>query len=178
MKKLGIFTMVALVAIFVFNSCSKNQPKEVKLSTQNDSLNYSLGLANGDGIKNYYMRGDSSDKPIQALLKALDKAYNTKTNKDEMYQLGIQIGNSFKQQKKHGLMGDSTLIFDAKMVKQGLINALNGYKEGITPAQAEEYLRKTMMAIQEKKAKQQPPMQPAPQQQVPQQQEPQPAPAK
>lgn len=157
MKKQSIFTMVIAFTILVFASCNKLEPKEVKLSTQNDSLNYTLGLANGDGIKSYYMQNDSTDKPMIELLKALDKAYKGKVNKDEMYQLGLQIGNSFKQQKKQGLMGDSTLTFDIKMVKQGLVNALNDYKEGMSPEQAEEYIRKTMMAIQEKKMGQQAP---------------------
>ncbi|MDO9154822.1 MAG: hypothetical protein Q7U47_14140 [Paludibacter sp.] len=161
MKKQSIFTMVTLIAILVFASCNKYEPKEVKLTTQNDSLNYTLGLANGDGIKSYYMQNDSTDQPLVELMKALDKAYQGKVNKDEMYQLGLQIGNSFKQQKKQGLMGDSALIFNTKIVKQGLINALNDYKNGMTLEQAEEYIRKTMMDIQDKKMGQQAPPPPA-----------------
>ena len=157
MKKQSIFSMVTLVAILVFTSCNKLEPKEVKLSTENDSLNYTLGLANGDGIKSYYMQNDSTDQPMIELLKALDKAYKGKVSKDEMYKLGLQIGSSFKQQKKQGLMGDSTLIFNNQLVKQGLVNALNDFKEGMTPEQAEEYIRVTMMKIQEKKMGQQAP---------------------
>lgn len=163
MKKQSIFTIVAMVAIFVMSSCNKYEAKEAKLSTLNDSLNYTLGLANGDGIKNYYMQKDSTDKPIIALLKALDEAYKADVNKDEMYKLGLQIGNSFKQQKKQGLMGDSTLVFDEKLVKQGLVNALNGFKEGQTPADAEEYIRKVMTELQAKKMGQQMPQQGMPQ---------------
>ncbi len=157
MKKQSIFSMVTLVAILVFTSCNKFEPKEVKLSTENDSLNYTLGLANGDGIKSYYMQNDSTDQPIIELMKALDKAYKGSVNKDEMYQLGLQIGTSFKQQKKQGLMGDSTLVFNSELVKQGLVNALNDFKEGMTPEQAEEFMRTTMMSIQEKKMSQQAP---------------------
>ena len=163
MKKQSIFTIVALVAIFVMSSCNKFEAKEAKLSTLNDSLNYTLGLANGDGIKNYYMQKDSTDKPIIALMKALDEAYKADVNKDEMYKLGLQIGTSFKQQKKQGLMGDSTLVFDEKLVKQGLVNALNGFKEGQTPAEAEEYIRKVMTELQAKKMGGQMPQQGMPQ---------------
>lgn len=170
MKKQSIFTIVALVAIFVMSSCNKYEAKEVKLSTQNDSLNYTLGLANGDGIKNYYMQKDSTDKAVIALLKAIDEAYKADVNQDEMYKLGLQIGASFKQQKKQGLMGDSTLVFDEKLVKQGLVNALNGFKEGQTPAQAEEYIRKVMTELQAKKMGQQMPQQGMPQQ-APQQEQ-------
>ena len=170
MKKQSIFTIVAMVAIFVMTSCNSYEAKKVSLSNQNDSLNYALGLANGDGIKSYYLQKDSTDKPIKALMKAIDEAYKSDVNKDEMYKLGVQIGNSFSQQKKKGLMGDSTLVFNDKLVKQGLINALNGDKEGMTSAQAEEYIRKVMMELQQKKMGQQAPQQ-APAQQAPAQQD-------
>ena len=159
MIKQSIFTIVAMVAVFVMTSCNKYEAKEVSLSNQNDSLNYALGMANGDGIKSYYLQNDSTDQPILALMKALDEAYKSDASNDEMYKLGLQIGNSFSQQKQKGLMGDSTLIFDDKLVKQGLVNALNGFTEGMTSAQAEEYIRNEMMKIQQQKMGQ-----PAPQQ--------------
>ena len=172
MKKQSILSLVALVAIFMLASCNKYEAKTVTLKTQNDSLNYTLGLANGDGIKNYYMKKDSSNKPIIALLKAMDKAYKG-TNKGEMYKLGLEIGNSFKQQKAKGLMGDSTLVFDTKLVKQGMVNALNGFDKGMTAKEAQEFIQKTMLKIQNEKMGKQPMMQqqaPMPQgQQAPQQ---------
>ena len=184
MKKQSILSLVALVAIFVLTSCNKYEAKSATLKTQNDSLNYSLGLANGDGIKSYYMKTDSSSKPIIALMKALDKAFKPGANKGEMYKLGLEIGNSFKQQKAKGLMGDSTLVFNDALVKQGLVNALNGFSKGMTAKEAQDYIQKTMMRIQNEKMKQQMPNMPqqgqgmAPQgQQAPQQapqQEPQP----
>jgi len=189
MKKQSILSLVALVAIFVLTSCNKYEAKSSTLKTQNDSLNYALGLANGDGIKNYYMKTDSSSKPIIALMKALDKAYKPGANKGEMYKLGLEIGNSFKQQKAKGLMGDSTLVFDESMVKQGLVNALNGFNKGMTAKEAQDYIQKTMMRIQNEKMKRQMPNMPqqgqgpqgpqgqqAPQGQPSQQQAPQQAP--
>lgn len=175
MKKQSILSLVALVAIFMLASCNKYEAKTVTLKTQNDSLNYTLGLANGDGIKNYYMKKDSSNKPIIALLKAMDKAYKG-TNKGEMYKLGLEIGNSFKQQKAKGLMGDSTLVFDTKLVKQGMVNALNGFDKGMTAKEAQEFIQKTMLKIQNEKMGKQPMMQqqaPMPQGQPAPQQAPQ-----
>ena len=105
MKKHGIFSIVALLAIIAMTSCNKYEAKEVKLSSMNDSLNYTLGLANGQGIKEYYMKTDSTDKAVEVLIKAIDEAYNAKTDKGEMYKLGLQIGNSLKmQQKQHQAM--------------------------------------------------------------------------
>ncbi|MBP1676610.1 MAG: hypothetical protein H6Q20_1169 [Bacteroidetes bacterium] len=162
MKKQSILTIIAaVVAVLSVTSCSNYDAKEAKLSNLNDSLNYTLGLSNGGQIKSYYLTKDSSDKAIKAFIKAIDEAYKADVNKDEMYKLGQQIGGSLKQQKKIGLMGDSTLKFDEKLVLQGLINALNGHKEGMTSQQAEEYLRKIMTERQQSQMGQQAP---APQQ--------------
>ncbi len=155
MKKQSILSLVALVAIFMMTSCNKYEAKTSALKTQNDSLNYTLGLANGDGIKNYYMKSDSTDKPVIALMEALEKAYKG-GDKGEMYKLGVEIGNSLKQQKANGLMGDSTLAFNQKLVMQGLVNALKGFDKGMTPKEAQEYIQKTMTKIQTKRMGQQP----------------------
>jgi len=40
-----------------------------------------------------------------------------------------------------------------------LVNSLNGFKEGMTAQQAQEYIQKTMMKIQQEKMKQQGPPQ-------------------
>ncbi len=173
MKKQSILSLVTLVAILMLASCNKYDAKKITLKTQNDSLNYTLGLANGDGIKNYYMKSDSSSKPIIALMKALDKAYSTGADKGEMYKLGLEIGNSLKQQKAKGLMGDSTLKFNEKLVRQGLVNSLNGFDKGMTAKQAQEFIQKTMMKLQQQRMPQQPTAAPAPQQAP--QQAPQPA---
>jgi FKBP-type peptidyl-prolyl cis-trans isomerase FklB len=161
MKKQSIFTIVTLVAIFVMASCGKYEAKKVSLNSQNDSLNYTLGLANGAVIKDYYMKNDSSDKPIAVLMKAIEEAYKTDAPKDEMYKLGLQIGSSFKQNKTKGLMGDSTMTFNEKLVIQGLVNALNGFEEGMKPADAEKFIQETMMAKQQAQMSQQAPPAPA-----------------
>jgi hypothetical protein len=148
MKKQSIFTIVALITMAVMTSCGNYKAKEVKLSSMNDSLNYTLGLYNGKGIKDYYLQKDSSDKAVAAMMKALDKAFKAETNNDEMYKLGLQIGNSFKMNKKQGLMGDSTLKFNSELVMQGLVNALNKFDEGMKPADADRFLQEYMMKKQ------------------------------
>jgi len=144
---------VALVAAFAFSSCDSNKAKMPTLKTQLDSLNYAFGLANGDGIKNYYIKGDSAQKSIKALLAGLNEGMKGKIEKGstEMVDLGTKIGSSLKDQQKSGLMGDSTLKVDIKLIKQGLINGLRGSKVQMTPVQAQEYLQKTMTALQSKK---------------------------
>ncbi|OIP81872.1 MAG: hypothetical protein AUK44_08820 [Porphyromonadaceae bacterium CG2_30_38_12] len=166
MKKLSIFTIVTMALFLVTTSCSNYKAKTVTMSSMNDSLNYTLGLYNGKGIKDYYMKSDSSDKAIAALIDAVDKAYKTEISKDELYKLGLQIGGSLKQQKKQGLMGDSTLVMNQELVMQGLVNALNGFGEGMKPTEAEQYIQLVMSEIQAKKMAQQAPPAPAAQPQA------------
>ena len=153
MKKLNIFIAVALVAAFAFSSCESNKAKLPTLKTQIDSLNYAFGLANGDGIKSYYLKGDSTDKAIKSLLEGLKEGMKGTVDKDnaELVDLGTKIGSSLKDQKKSGLMGDSTLKVDIDLIKQGLVNGLRGSKIQMTAQQAQEYLQTTMQALQAKK---------------------------
>jgi FKBP-type peptidyl-prolyl cis-trans isomerase FklB len=146
MKKLNIIMAVALVAAVVFTSCNSNKASLPTLKTQNDSLNYAFGLANGDGIKNYYIKGDSAKKSIEALMAGVNEGMKGKVEKEnnELNDLGTKIGTALKEQKKTGLMGDSTLKVDIKLIKQGLVNGLRGSKIQMTPQQAQEYLQKTM----------------------------------
>ena len=81
MKKLNIFMAVALVAAFAFSSCDSNKAKLPTLKTQLDSLNYAFGLANGDGIKNYYIKGDSAQKSIKALLEGMNEGMKGKVER-------------------------------------------------------------------------------------------------
>jgi FKBP-type peptidyl-prolyl cis-trans isomerase FklB len=170
MKKQSILTLVALVAIFALTSCNKYEAKTVTLKTQNDSLNFAYGLAGGESLKGYYFKTDSSEKRIKVFVEAMEKSFNT-PNKGELYNIGLEIGGSFKQFKVKGLMGDSTLVFDEKLVKQGMVNGLNSFKEGMTGQQAQEFLQKTMARIQNERMAKQPaqgPMQQGAPQQAPQ----------
>ena len=139
---------VTLVAAFAFSSCNSNKAKMPTLKTQLDSLNYAFGLANGDGIKNYYIKGDSAKKSIESLLAGLNEGIKGKVDKEtgEISDLGAKIGTSLKEQKKKGLLGDSLLKVDISLIKQGLVNGLRGYKLQMTPADAQIYLKKTMDA--------------------------------
>jgi len=144
---------VALIAAIAFSSCNSNKTSMPTLKTQIDSLNYAFGIANGDGIKNYYIKGDSAKKSINALMAGIKEGMKGSVEKEntELVDLGNKIGSSLKDQKKSGLMGDSTLKVNIKLVKQGLVNGMKGSKIQMTPQQAQEYLQKTMAVLQDKK---------------------------
>jgi len=153
MKKLNIFIAVAIMAAFTFSSCDSNKSKLPTLKTQIDSLNYAFGLANGAGIKDYYIKGDSAKQKIAKLLDGMKEGMKGEVVKEnvELAELGTKIGSSLKEQSKAGLMGDSTLKVDIKLIKQGLVNGLRGSKVQLTPALANTYLQSTMQARQAKK---------------------------
>ena len=151
MKKLNIFIAVLMVA--AFTSCSSDKAKTPTLKTQLDSLNYAFGLANGGGIKDYYIKGDSADIKIASLLDGLKEGMKGEVDAEhaEIQDLGTKIGSSLKDQLKSGLMGDSTLKVDIDLIKQGLVNGMKGSKIQMTAQEAQAYLQKTMQALQSKK---------------------------
>ena len=162
MKKLNIFLAVALMTAFVFTSCDNNKTKLPTLKNQLDSLNYAFGLANGNGIKQYYLAADSANADslkikIASLLKGLNDGLNAKVDEKhpELSELGKNIGSALKEQTKSGLMGDSTLTVDIDIIKQGLINGLKGSTVQMKPEEAQMYLQTTMQKLQEQKMERQ-----------------------
>lgn len=153
MKRQVIFSMVTLLAVITMVSCKKSTTAQTAvLNDMNDSINYALGYANGDGIKNYYMNSvDDENAAIKAFIDALDKAYKGGADANELYQLGMNIGASLKEQKQEGLMGESDLKFNYKLVKQGIEDGLNGSEW--SSSEAQNYIQMAMMQIHEEKAK-------------------------
>lgn len=155
MKKLNIFFAVALITAFIFTSCDSNKAKLPTLKTQLDSLNYAFGLANGKGIKDYYLAADSANADslkvkIASLLKGLNDGLKGDADQGnaELIELGKNIGSALKEQTKSGLMGDSTLKVDIDIIKQGLVNGLKGSEIQMTASDAQMYLQTTMQKIQ------------------------------
>ncbi|NLI72148.1 MAG: hypothetical protein GX361_05385 [Bacteroidales bacterium] len=149
MKKQHFLLLALFATIMIFASCSGGtSAKEVKLKNQEDSLNYALGIINGEGIKASYFQNDSTTENLSKLLKAADKAFKS-SNKDELFNYGKQVGGMLKQQKKTGLMFDSTLVFNEALVIQGLVNGLKSFNEGMTGEEAQMYLQTTMQKRQE-----------------------------
>lgn len=154
MKNMKLYIAVALVAAFTFSSCNSNKTKTPALKTQMDSLNYAFGLANGGGIKEYYkINGDSAEQKIAALLDGVKEGMKGEVSKEyaEITDLGTRIGTSLKDQEKSGLMGDSTIKVDIKLIKQGLLNGLKGSNVQMTPEEGQKYLQTTMQVLQTKR---------------------------
>lgn len=161
MKKLNIFLVVAVIAASVLSSCNSNSTKMPSLKNQIDSLNYAFGLANGNGIKQYYLAADSANADslnakIESLLRGMDEGMKGDVAENpELAELGTNIGNALKEQKTAGLMGDSSLTVDIKLIKQGLVNGMKGSNIQMTAEEAQAYLNSTMQKLQEKRMQEQ-----------------------
>ncbi len=155
MKKQNI--ILAVAAIFVLSSCNSNKTQVPELKTQLDSLNYAFGLANGNGIKQYYMQGDTTGTAVESLLKGFDEGMKGSAKEDnaEMRDLGTRIGTALKEQSESGLLGDSTLKVNIELIKQGLINGMLKSDVQMKPEDAQMFLNTAMQKIQEKAAEQQ-----------------------
>jgi len=155
MKNIKFIFAVLLVA--AFTACNSNKAKLPTLKTDIDSLNYAFGLANGNGIKNYYLAQDTANADslkikIASLLKGIKEGMKG-GNSDyaELEGVGANIGAALKEQSEKGLMGDSTLKVDMDLIKQGLVNGLRGSNITMTAEEAQMYVNSTMQRLQQEK---------------------------
>ncbi len=155
MKKVNFLFIIGAVAMLA--SCNSYQAKTVTLDNMNDSLNYTLGVANGAGIKQYYLQNDSTGEGMVALLDALNDAFNGKesgADGNELFELGKQIGSSLKMQEKQGLIGNKDIEFNMELVMQGLINGLNEFEGGMQSTEARTYFQTTIEELRAAAAEQ------------------------
>lgn len=149
--------IIAVLIVAAFTACNSNKAKLPTLKTQIDSLNYAFGLANGNGIKNYYMAKDSANADsmkikIANLLKGIKEGMKGDAGTyTELEEIGKNIGTALKEQSEKGLMGDSTLKVDMDLIKQGLVNGLYGSKLTMTAEEAQMYVNSTMQRLQQAK---------------------------
>ncbi len=149
--------ILAVLLVVAFTACNSNKAKLPTLKTDIDSLNYAFGLANGNGIKNYYLAKDTANADslkikIASLLKGIkDGMKGEDSNYAELEGIGTNIGSALKEQSEKGLMGDSTLKVDMDLIKQGLVNGLRGSKLTMTAEEAQMYVNSTMQRLQQAK---------------------------
>ena len=122
MKKVFIL-LVATVAMI---SCgSTYQSKTVALTTQNDSMNYALGVVNGEQMKMYQLRNDSSMETITEFIDALQRGYDGQVEElSEAGNVGRNVGLAIKNAEKTGLADNPVWAINQKIFFQGLVNGL------------------------------------------------------
>ena len=122
MKKLSILVIAAVAMI----SCGKTYTAQtVALTSQNDSMNYALGLVNGSQLKQYQLRNDSSMETVAEFIDALQRGYDGKVEElSEVAGIGKNIGQALKSSEKTGLADNPAWTLNQKLFFQGLVNAL------------------------------------------------------
>jgi FKBP-type peptidyl-prolyl cis-trans isomerase len=153
MKKVTLLATV--VAAVSFASCTAQSPK-ADLKTDIDSLSYSIGMAQTQGLKQYLVGRMAVDTAYMGeFVKGLVDGSNKTSKKEVAYMAGLQIGQQISNQMvkgiNHELFGtDSTKTISKKNFIAGFI-AGTVEKGGVMTMQAAQaYTQKMMETIKER----------------------------
>ena len=153
MKKVSIFMAIAAAASLA--SCTAQAPK-ANLKTDIDSLSYSIGMAQTQGLKGYLTgRLDVDTAYMAEFIKGLNEGANKTSKKDIAYMAGLQIGQQISNQMMKGInqelfAGDSTKTISKDNFMAGFIAGTLEKGGGMTMEAAQEYTRTAMETIKAK----------------------------
>ena len=153
MKKVSIFMAIAAAASLA--SCTAQAPK-ANLKTDIDSLSYSIGMAQTQGLKGYLTgRLDVDTTYMADFIKGLNEGANKTSKKDIAYMAGLQIGQQISNQMMKGInqelfAGDSTKTISKDNFMAGFIAGTLEKGGVMTMEAAQEYTRTAMETIKAK----------------------------
>jgi FKBP-type peptidyl-prolyl cis-trans isomerase FklB len=153
MKKVSIFMAIAAAATLA--SCTGKGPK-ANLKTDIDSLSYSIGMSQTQGLKDYLVQRVQMDTTyMDEFIKGLNEGVKETSKKKDAYYAGLQIGQQIKNQMIKGvnkeLFGaDSTKTISVDNFMAGFVAGTLGKGQKMTMQQAQEYTQKNMEAIKAK----------------------------
>ncbi|MEG1838480.1 MAG: FKBP-type peptidyl-prolyl cis-trans isomerase [Bacteroidaceae bacterium] len=153
MKKVSIFMTIAAAASFA--SCTAQGPK-ANLKSDVDSLSYSIGMAQTQGLKDYLVgRMDVDTAYMNEFIKGVQEGASKTSKKDVAYYAGIQIGQQISNQMVKGinreLFGeDSTQTISKNNFLAGFIAGTLEKGGLMTQKEAQEYTQTAMESIKAK----------------------------
>ena len=153
MKKVSIFMAIAAAASLA--SCTAQAPK-ANLKSDIDSLSYSIGMAQTQGLKGYLTgRLDVDTAYMADFIKGLNEGANKTSKKDIAYMAGLQIGQQISNQMMKGInqelfAGDSTKTIGKDNFMAGFIAGTLEKGGVMTMEAAQEYTRTAMETIKAK----------------------------
>ncbi len=153
MKKVSIFMAIAAAASLA--SCTAQAPK-ANLKSDIDSLSYSIGMAQTQGLKGYLTgRLDVDTAYMAEFIKGLNEGANKTSKKDIAYMAGLQIGQQISNQMMKGInqelfAGDSTKTISKDNFLAGFIAGTLEKGGVMTMEAAQEYTRTAMETIKAK----------------------------
>lgn len=154
MKKVTILMAVAVATSLA--SCTAQSPK-ANLKSDIDSLSYSMGMSNTEGLKGYLVGRMNVDTTYMAeFIKGVTEGANKKASKKEdAYAAGLQIGKQISEQMMKGINADLFGEDSTKTISKE--NFLAGFIAGtlekgglMTMEAAKEYTQTNMEVIKGK----------------------------
>ena len=152
MKKVSIFMAIAAAASLA--SCTAQAPK-ANLKSDLDSLSYSIGMAQTQGLKGYLTgRLDVDTAYMAEFIKGLNEGANKTSKKDIAYMAGLQIGQMVSKQWVEGFNqqifgGDSTQTISRENLLAGFVAGVVG-KGIMTKEEAQTFMQTQMDAVKAK----------------------------
>lgn len=146
---------MAIAAAASLASCTAQAPK-ANLKTDIDSLSYSIGMAQTQGLKGYLTgRLDVDTAYMAEFIKGLNEGANKTSKKDIAYMAGLQIGQQISNQMMKGInqelfAGDSTKTISKDNFMAGFIAGTLEKGGVMTMEAAQEYTRTAMETIKAK----------------------------
>lgn len=153
MKKVTLFMAIAAAASLA--SCTAQSPK-ANLKTDLDSLSYSLGMSQTQGLKGYLVgRMDVDTAYMAEFIKGVNEGASKTTKKDIAYMAGIQIGQQISNQMMKSINqelfgADSTQTISKENFLAGFIAGTLEKGGMMTMEKAQAYTQTAMEAIKAK----------------------------
>lgn len=153
MKKVSILAAIAVATGLA--SCTAQSPK-ANLKNDIDSLSYSIGMSQTQGLKGYLVNQMEVDTAYMAeFIKGINEGANKTTKKDIAYMAGLQIGQQISNRMmkgiNHELFGnDSTQTISKSNFLAGFIAGTLEKGGKMTLEEAQAYTQTAMQAIKAK----------------------------
>ncbi len=122
--------------------------RTINLASATDSANYAFGYLNGDAIAKQFLDTDTTGTALKELVAAINEGLKGGFQNPQLYAMGMQIGNTIREQEAEGLLGQEGLETKFDLIQQGFINGLKNYTEQMNMQEASEYVQTTMANIQ------------------------------
>lgn len=153
MKKVSILAAIAVATGLA--SCTAQSPK-ANLKNDIDSLSYSIGMAQTNGLKGYLVNQMEVDTTYMAeFIKGVNEGANKTSKKDIAYMAGLQIGQQISNRMmkgiNHELFGnDSTQTISKSNFLAGFIAGTLEKGGKMTMEEAQAYTQTAMQAVKAK----------------------------
>ncbi|MDR2840521.1 MAG: FKBP-type peptidyl-prolyl cis-trans isomerase, partial [Paludibacter sp.] len=106
-------------------------------------LSYALSLYYGNNVKEQFANDTTKKdaKKLASLFAGIDKGMKSNPKYAQFEEIGENLGSSLKEVEKTGLLNDSTIKVNFKLIRQGLINGLFAYDKVISSLESDTYLQ-------------------------------------